>query len=90
MHKCPQGFACVWRGQSVGTHLARLGLAPQAPGDAARFFFSFPRVLHQAVRPDLLEGPNFEAVGLPLGGSTQAAHLWGWLPTKVLSQLGHI
>lgn len=57
----------------VGTHLARLGLAPLAPGDAARFFFSFLRV--QAVKPDLLEGPNFEAVELPLGGFTQAAHL---------------
>ena len=27
----------------------------------------YPRVLHQAVRPDYLRGPNSEAVGPPLG-----------------------
>lgn len=48
------------------------GLAPQAPGDAARFS-SFPRDLHEALRPDLPGGPHSEAAGPPLGGSTQAA-----------------
>ena len=54
-------------GCSGGTQLALSRAGTAGSWGFCQILCTYPRVLHQAVRPDYLQGPISEAVGPPLG-----------------------